>query len=150
MLVKVAARKLGISDRTLLRYETEESPVPNEVAISMARVYGAPKILPDHCSLKCEIGQIIHQYLDKHDLGISVLRLLKELDDVVKTKNCLIEIAYDGKIDENEMPKWIIIRKELAELKKAIAELEQLVSFEKIPNYALEIKNEPVIATQAL
>lgn len=150
MKLKVAANKLGISERTLIRYETEEVPVPCEIVIQMSKIYKNPKILPDHCSLKCEIGQIIYQYLDQHELGVSVLRLIKELDDVVKNKNRLIEIAYDGKIERHELPVWIQIHKELRELKKAIAELEQVVAFEEIYGLMLDTKKEPVLATQAL
>jgi transcriptional regulator with XRE-family HTH domain len=149
MKLKLAAKRLGISERTLLRYESGEAPVPCDVAVNMAKIYRTPKLLADHCSLKCEIGQIIHQYLDKHDLGVSVLRLLKELEDVVKTKSDLIEIASDGKIDEKERPQWLIIHKELAELKKSIGELEQLVFSENI-DYVLSTKKEPVFAAQIL
>ena len=41
------------------------------------------------------------------------------MDDIDENRNTILRIAYDNKIDENELDNWCFILEQIAELQKA-------------------------------
>lgn len=149
--IKIAALKLGVSERTLNRYESEGN-VPPDIVLSMAEVYGDKKIINDHCSMNCPIGRQFHLQIEHKELPATVLELLKELTDVKKLTEMLMDIAYDGVIDQDEQRDFDRIILELTELERAIKQIKLHISKNKHSMLVakLRTKKEPVLATQAL
>ena len=119
-----AAHRLYIGSRTLADYESGRTVAPPDVVMRMAEVYQEPALTADYCAKICPIGQILAHSLDRSEFAISVLRLLKEFDDVKKLLNDLTRIAADGQVNAHEMDEFKEIMREMIELERQIEELK--------------------------
>lgn len=119
-----AAHRCFIGARTLADYETGRTIAPPEVVMKMSEVYGEPELTADYCAKICPIGQVLAHSLDRSEFAISVLRLLKEFDDVKKLLNDLTRIAADGQVNAHEMDEFKEIMREMIELERQIEELK--------------------------
>lgn len=119
-----AAHRLYIGTRTLADYESGRTIAPPDVVMRMAEVYRQPELTADYCAKVCPIGQVLAHSLDRSEFAISVLRLLKEFDDVKKLLNDLTRIAADGQVNAHEMDEFREIMREMIELERQIGELK--------------------------
>ena len=119
-----AAHRLHVGSRTLASYELGETLAPPDVVMGMSRVYDDPTLPADYCAILCPIGQVLAHSLDRSEFAISVLRLLKEFDDVKKLLNDLTRIAADGQVNAHEMDEFKEIMREMIELERQIEELK--------------------------
>lgn len=119
-----AAHRCFIGARTLADYESGRTIAPPEVVMKMSEVYGEPELTADYCAKICPIGQVLAHSLDRSEFAISVLRLLKEFDDVKKLLNDLTRIAADGQVNAHEMDEFKEIMREMIELERQIEELK--------------------------
>ena len=119
-----AAHHLYIGTRTLADYESGRTVAPPDVVMRMAEVYRQPELTADYCAKVCPIGQVLAHSLDRSEFAISVLRLLKEFDDVKKLLNDLTRIAADGQVNAHEMDEFREIMREMIELERQIGELK--------------------------
>ena len=94
----------------------------------MADRYNAPYLLNYYCLHECPIG--CRQSLSDELLGIDrvTVKLLKSLkvSELADIKDSLIDIAEDGKITQDEVPKLKEILNYLDELAKTISELKNV------------------------
>jgi len=119
-----AAHRIYIGTRTLADYESGRTVAPPDVVMRMAEVYRQPELTADYCAKVCPIGQVLAHSLDRSEFAISVLRLLKEFDDVKKLLNDLTRIAADGQVNAHEMDEFREIMREMIELERQIGELK--------------------------
>lgn len=119
-----AAHRLYVGSRTLADYELGRTVAPPDVVMRMAEVYRQPELTADYCAKICPIGQVLAHSLDRSEFAISVLRLLKEFDDVKKLLNDLTRIAADGQVNAHEMDEFKEIMREMIELERQIEELK--------------------------
>jgi len=102
-----------ISDDRIEKIESEKvSPHPEEV-LTMSECYKNPILTNYYCSSECPIGKKYVPALeikDLHQITLEVLYALNRLDD---KKKRLIEIAVDGKINDNERQDFNSIMKDL-------------------------------------
>ena len=119
-----AAHRLYVGTRTLADYELGRTIAPPDVVMRMSEVYGEPELTADYCAKICPIGQVLAHSLDRSEFAISVLRLLKEFDDVKKLLNDLTRIAADGQVNAHEMDEFKEIMREMIELERQIEELK--------------------------
>lgn len=119
-----AAHRLYIGSRTLADYESGRTVAPPDVVMRMAEVYGEPALTADYCAKVCPIGQVLAHSLDRSEFAISVLRLLKEFDDVKKLLNNLTRIASNGQVNAHELDEFKEIMREMIELERQIEELK--------------------------
>jgi len=118
-----AVALLPFEKSTLDRIESNKrTPEPYEV-LAMSEVYGRPQLILHYCSNECPIGRKYSNHVKEKCLTESVLSLIKELNDVKRMKERLIEIAADGQIDAEEKPDWDCIMKELDDLAREIETL---------------------------
>lgn len=78
-----AAQELAVAESTLKNYELGISPVPDAIALSMARLYRTPWLRVQHLQnnvIFCDIFGIIP---DSPNLAFGVLQMQKEVGDVV-------------------------------------------------------------------
>jgi len=119
-----AAHRIYIGSRTLADYESGRTIAPPEVVMKMAEVYQEPALPADYCAKVCPIGQVLAHSLDRSEFAVTVLRVLKEFNDVKKLRDNLVSIAADGQLHDHEMDEFEIILKEMVELEKRICELK--------------------------
>lgn len=115
-----AAWELHIANSTLERYETDKIIPPPGVVDSMAELYGQKELTAVYCSEICPIGKKYAYHVERKDLALSVLGLLKEDKDFDLVRDRLIAIASDGVITENEIPEFRRILGELMDIEQRI------------------------------
>ena len=102
-----AAEALNVSVSTISDYELglTKSGVPVEMVVRMADLYSAPELRNWYCTHDCPIGRLDVAPVKLEDLD----RLAIELQDCLKKAGAdredLLDIAADGKIDEEERPR---------------------------------------------
>ncbi len=118
-----AAELIGISVESIRAYEAEARSPSDETALRMADVYVTQHLAYQHLQ-RSVLGKTILPEIEKRDVPSAILRLLKEVNDLIKLRDELIEIGSDGVIDDDERVRWEIIMKELADVEKAAAEVK--------------------------
>ena len=106
------------------RIENEKvSPYPEEILV-MAEKYKRPSLCNYYCSQHCPIGRQYVPEVEVKELSSIVLEMLASLNAVDKKKDRLIEIAADGKIDNDEIDDFIFIQKELERISITVETLQ--------------------------
>ena len=120
-----AGEMLGtIAPERLERIENEKvSPYPEEI-LAMAETYKRPSLCNYYCSQHCPIGQQYVPEIEVKELSSIVLEMLASLNSVNKRKERLIEIAADGKIDNDEIDDFIYIQEELERISITVETLQ--------------------------
>ena len=106
----------GLSADKIGRIETEKTLPEAADVLLMARGYKAPHLCNYFCSCECVIGQEYVPCIEKENLPAIVLRLLSSLASVDEEKETLISITADGKIESDELAKFVQIQKDLEEI----------------------------------
>lgn len=88
------------------------TPHPDEVLV-MADKYRMPDLCNYYCSHECPIGQQYVPEIKVSDLSVIVLKMLDSLNQVAKEKDRLVEIAADGRIDDDEICDFVSIQEKL-------------------------------------
>ena len=113
----------SISQDRIERIESEKTePHPDEVLV-MAEKYKEPDLCNYYCANQCPIGQQYVPEVKLKDLSYIVLDMLASLNSMDKQKNRLIEIAADGKIDNDEIKDFIKIQNELEHISLTVETL---------------------------
>lgn len=120
-----ASEMLGtIAPERLERIENEKvSPYPEEILV-MAETYKRPSLCNYYCSQHCPIGQQYVPEIEIKELSSIVLEMLASLNSVNKRKDRLVEIAADGKIDQDEIDDFIYIQEELERISITVETLQ--------------------------
>ena len=106
------------------RIENEKAnPYPEEILL-MAEKYKRPSLCNYYCSQQCPIGQQYVPEVEIKELSSIVLEMLASLNSVNKRKDRLIEIAADGKIDNDEIDDFIFIQEELERISITVETLQ--------------------------
>ena len=106
------------------RIENEKvNPYPEEILL-MAEKYKRPSLCNYYCSQQCPIGQQYVPEVEVKELSAIVLEMLASLNAVNKRKERLIEIAADGKIDQEEIDDFIYIQEELERISITVETLQ--------------------------
>lgn len=99
-----ASEMLNVSVSSLSNYELGLTPVPTDVVVRMADLYGAPELEACYCKNDCPIGK--RQNIATKIRGIEQITcsLLNHADDdrLHSIKKGLLRIASDGKLDPGE------------------------------------------------
>ncbi len=113
-----------VSADRIEKIESEKSlPHPDEI-MAMAEAYKAPVLCNYYCSRVCEIGRNRVPEVSTKELSVITLEMLSTINTLVKEKDRLIEIAVDGKINEDEVADFLKIQKELNNMSAAIESLK--------------------------
>ena len=106
------------------RIENEKvSPYPEEILV-MAEKYKRPSLCNYYCSQHCPIGQQYVPEVEVKELSSIVLEMLAALNAINKEKDRLVEIAADGKIDNDEIDDFIFIQEELERISITVETLQ--------------------------
>lgn len=120
-----ASEMLNISVSSLSNYELELTPVPTDVVVRMADLYGAPELEACYCKNDCPIGK--RQNIATKIRGIEQITcsLLNHADDdrLHSIKKDLLGIASDGRLDPGEEE---VLKKIVTELSKFTDDVMEL------------------------
>jgi hypothetical protein len=89
----------------------------------MIEAYNTPWLAYKHLQQSSKVGQRYLPEIEFTDLPKSVLRFQKEVNDLRNVKDDMVEVACDGRIDEDEKHRWSKAKKEVKEVIKAGFEL---------------------------
>ena len=87
-----AADALAVGMRTLSDYENGISAVPDDVALAMSRVYNRPELRVEHLRNNPVFMDLMGDVDVKNDMSSQVLKMYKEVNDVVK---CFPQVVDD-------------------------------------------------------
>jgi len=114
----------GITPERLERIENEKTvPHPEEVLL-MSDKYKAPDLCNYYCANECPIGEQYVPEVKMKDLSRIVLEMLSSLNSMNKQKDRLIDIAADGRIDNDEIKDFIYIQEELERISITVEALQ--------------------------
>lgn len=101
-----AAEKLNVSESSLRDYETGLTPVPVDVVVRMADLYGAPELQAMYCKQDCPIGKYVCRTasVEVKDIKTITSNLLYHIEEVkvMKAIGALLKISRDGKVSDCE------------------------------------------------
>ena len=100
-----AAEKLEVSWRSISNYETFNTIPSNEMVDKMVRIYDAVWLAYMHVIKDKYLGQYFPKF-DLKDIAKAALKMQKEIADFNKVTPDMIEVAYDGIIEEHEKKIW--------------------------------------------
>jgi hypothetical protein len=98
-------------------------PHPEDI-LAMAKGYKAPHLCNHYCSHECPIGQVYVPEIKAKALSEIVLEMLAHLNSMNQKKERLIEITFDGKIDNDEIDDFIYIQQELERISVTVETLQ--------------------------
>lgn len=119
-----AAERLCVDPRTLERYELETSIPPSDIVRIMADVYHAPELPYWYCANACPIGRVCVPEIKQHPLERIALQLGAVVRAVRPAVEELQDIACDGVVDDDEVPRMQQAIQSILALKPVIAEAE--------------------------
>lgn len=120
-----AAEGLNCSVRQLARYESGETPVPDDLAYKMVRRYDSQYLAVEHLRLVSNVAAEVLPPVTVLDLPRAAIRIINQVRrfaDLHRERE-LLDIAEDGVISPEERPLFDEIMEELHELVQAIMEL---------------------------
>ncbi len=122
-----AAEMLGMSVSAVADTELGLTKfMPVEKAVLMADLYNEPQLLNHFCLHECPIG-CRHCISDEvNDIDRMAVKLVRGLrtEDVERIKNTILDIAEDGKVNEDEKAPFREVLDYLEKLGKLISELK--------------------------
>lgn len=121
-----AAELMGVPDRSLRAYETGERVPPNDVVELMCDCYNAQHLAYQHLKESNSLMHRVVPALEPRDLREAVLRIYNRLRRFDKAKDLerLMDIAEDGRIDDQERQEYDAILNDINELIQSGLELK--------------------------
>ena len=113
-----------VSESRIVKIEGDQSePRPEEI-LAMASAYQQPDLVYKYCSEKCPIGKVHVPPVKKKELAQIVVEVLASLHSLDERKNRLIEISADGKISDDELADFAMIRRDLKNISETVSSLQ--------------------------
>lgn len=119
-----AAELLNTSVESLRAYESGRRTPPERIVIAMAELYNDPPLGYYHLKNSAELANELLPTITVASLQAAVLRLQKKLNDLLRSRDRLLDITYDGVIDSEERPEFNAILDELYDFVGAIIALK--------------------------
>ncbi|MCQ2496972.1 MAG: helix-turn-helix transcriptional regulator [Lachnospiraceae bacterium] len=128
-----------IAPERIEKIENERlDPHPDEVLI-MSETYGSPELCNYYCANQCPIGQKYVPEIKVQDFSQIVIKMIASLNQVQKNKERLIDIAEDGKVDNDEIEDFIVIQEQLEKISITVETL-QLWAEQMLANGSIDIE----------
>ena len=113
-----------ISESRIEKIESEKTTVQPEDVVAMAEAYKKPSLCNYYCSHECRIGEAYVPEIKLSSLAEISLGILSSINSLNQQKDRLIEIASDGKINEDEVTDFLLIQNRLEKLSLSIDSLK--------------------------
>ena len=105
-----------ISSDRIERIENGRTAAAPEDVLAMAEAYNDSLLCNYYCSQECPIGQQYVPAVEVKDLAHITLETLSTLNSLNRMKDRFIDIAADGKVTEDEMEDFSLIREKLEQI----------------------------------
>ena len=113
---KASELMAGISDDRIEKIESEKVLIRPDEVLQMSRCYKKPELCNLYCSRECAIGIEQVPEIKEKDLPTIALEILSVMRFLGQEKELLIDIAADGRLSEEEIPAFEVIRTHLESL----------------------------------
>lgn len=114
-----AAEELGIDRTRLARVELGSLvPYPEEVLL-MAEAYGAPQLTNYYCSSCCPLGKETIPPCELLQIDRLTVKVISAVRNAAFIQEGILDVAEDGKVTPEEVPKLEQVKEDLEELEKA-------------------------------
>ena len=113
-----------ISESRIEKIESEKTTVQPEDVVAMAEAYKKPSLCNYYCSHECRIGEAYVPEIKLSSLAEISLGILSSINSLNQQKDRLIEIASDGKINEDEVTDFLLTQSRLEKLSLSIDSLK--------------------------
>ena len=113
-----AAERLGLSAESLKQYEGGRRVPPDDVVARMVEVYDLPWLALEHSQATDRLGVLPE--VTQRPLPQASIALARRVRQMTGQLNEMLDIAEDGRIDEDERPMYEGIIAELRDLQAAI------------------------------
>lgn len=110
-----AAAFLGISERTLAAYEAGDSPVPDDIAAAMVRLYQDSFLAYQHL-LQHNMAKDILPTVEVLPLANAALQLMSVAEQYISIQSKMVDVCKDSKISDDELPKMAEVEHTVREL----------------------------------
>ena len=112
----------------------------------MAQTYNKPELRNHYCANECELGINRVKEIEVKDISQIVLEIINSLNTINTTKDRLVQITVDGKIDDDEIDDFVEIQKELDEIAVTVNTMqlwvEKMINSGKINKEIYEQKKD--------
>ena len=119
-----AAELIGLSVESIRGYETERRIPSDDTVIKMVDIYDANYLAYQHLKYKTQVGNVVLPDLNSATLPEAALQWVHEINDCMEYQASIIEIAMDGKIDDQEKDVWEHAMEKCRELCRAYFALQ--------------------------
>ncbi|MCR5602607.1 MAG: helix-turn-helix transcriptional regulator [Lachnospiraceae bacterium] len=96
---------------------------PDDV-MALADCYKAPKLCNYYCANECPIGQKHVPEIEIKDLAQITIETLNSLNKINREKDRLLEIIEDGRITDDELADFVLIKKTLDKISLSVDTLQ--------------------------
>ena len=117
-----ASERIGFISES--RLEKEKTAIHPEDVVAMAQAYKKPELCNFYCTHECRIGQDSVPVAKESTLSEIVLAMLSSLNSLDEQRNRLIDITADGVISDDELPDFVNIQKQLAQIDQTVESLK--------------------------
>lgn len=114
----------GIQPERIEKIESRKSLAHPEEILLMSDAYKKPSLCNYFCSNECPIGKEYVPEIKENHLSQIVLEMVASLNKIQGSKDRLIEIASDGRINDDEIQDFILIRENLEKISMTIEALQ--------------------------
>lgn len=129
-----AADRLNVSESSLRDYETGLTPVPVDVVVRMADLYGSPELQAMYCKNDCPIGKYVCRTasIEVKDIKTITGNLLYHIEEakVLKAIGTLLKISRDGKVSDYEKEELECVIQILEGISSDVSDLRLLLDKE--------------------
>ncbi len=100
---------------------------PDDV-MALADCYKAPRLCNYYCANECPIGQKYIPEVEVKDLAQITIETLNSLNKINREKDRLLEIIEDGRITDDELADFVLIKKTLDKISLSVDTLQLWVN----------------------
>ena len=114
----------GFSPERIEKIENGRSQVHPEDALLLAEYYHAPSLRNYFCVNECPIGQIHALRTESKELAQIAIETLNAVNRVSASRDRLLEIVEDGRVNEDELAEFRQIKETLDRLALSVSNLQ--------------------------
>ena len=118
-----ASEETGIDHNRLKRIEMGTLTPYSEEIVLMADAYNAPELLNHYCTHSCPIGQRILPYAEVNRLDRMTINIVAAEKSITGIGSMMLDIAEDGIVTPDEIPRLMTISQALWKVMKASIEM---------------------------
>lgn len=119
-----ASELTGIEPFKIERIENQKiSQISPYDVYDMATAYKDPMLCNHYCTNECPIGMKYVPEVKMEGLKEITIEMLASLNSLEKQEDRMLEIARNGRVEENELEDFVFIQKELEQLSAAVDSL---------------------------